>query len=229
MKITIREIPNPKKEPDLKESITTYFKINGHKIPFTHQETTANCGPLALVNGAKTLQSVSKEFFMPKDFPITAKGIRELFILKPSLKKQIWGTHSDETIVSDSFPLLTTHVDNLLRMLCQGSNLKIIGDRFHVNNTSEVMKMGQTDKSIDQADWLFCHKSMGKIGHYVSFVRINKNEWVLLDSLMKEPLVVNQNHIKNEYRDTKQSFPLFVALKVSLKVEASPIIITRTK
>ena len=203
----------PKEKTELHpEFLSKVFEIKGIKFPFTHQNTPANCGPLAIVNGSRTLQSANQKFVLPKDFPSSSWAIRELLANEQSLRTTIWGTRASDLIKQDSTALETDHIANLIKKLASESNIKIIGDRF---SSDSGFRVSEIDEKIQNSDWLVCHKGF----HYTSFVRVNKDEWISLDSMSNHPTVVTQKYIQDNYKEAslKDTPARFIAIKVEDK------------
>ena len=115
------------------ESISKIFYLEGKRIPFTHQETLANCGPLSITNGISALKGINNEFKLfgdDKKFPETSHEIRKLLSSDPNLKTTIWGTASSTEIEKDNYRLEMKQIANLIKRLETESNIKITGDRF---------------------------------------------------------------------------------------------------
>lgn len=199
-----------------KESISKIFNIREKRIPFARQETLANCGPLAIANGLNALQSVNPNYKVPKDFLVSSFAIRKLLASNEDLRKTAFGTLSSSEIQKDNRPLQTGHIANVIKKLESESNIKIIGDRF---SAMSGFPAAEIQGKIQNADWLIGNKDF----HYTSFIRINNDEWFFLDSMGKEPVVINQKFIEDNYQDIPgKNIAYFMAMKVEDKIKITP-------
>ncbi len=192
-----------------KESIAKVFSINEKRIPFVHQETLANCGPLSIVNGIQALKNVNEKFIIPSDFPISSQGIRKLLSENEELRTTVFGTRKDTEIKQDNHVVESGHIANIIKKLESGSSIKITGDRFSAHSG---FRPDEISDKIKNSDWLICHKNF----HFTSFVRLDENNWVSLDSMSNEPIVVTQKSIEDSYTDIPQKY---IAYFMSMKVE----------
>ena len=193
------------------EQIAKVFSVKEKRIPFTHQETPANCGPLAIVNGLRALAEVNKKFNLPKDFPLSSKGIRELLAKEEVLRKSYKGTEHDEEIKKDTYALQGEHLSNILKKISQEANIVIRVDRF--SNPIFISPEDLAER-VKNSDWILSHKDY----HYTSFIKLDGDTWVSLDSMSDRPTEVSQNFIEGSFKDVlPKVMPMFVALKVEDK------------
>ena len=202
------------------ESISKVFYIEGKRIPFTHQKTLANCGPLAIANGVNALRGVNDKFNLSKEFPSSSQGIRKLLSSDPDLRRSYKGVELATEIEKDSCVLQGEHIANLIKKLAAESNIRIIVDRF---SSAGLIPSGDFEKRVIGSDWLILHKNY----HYTSFVKINNNDWISLDSMNNQPVEVNQKFIEDSFRDIlPKVVPFFMAMKVE---DAIKIILKENK
>ena len=194
------------------EKISKVFYLNEKRIPFVHQKTPANCGPLSIVNGISALKGVNDKFDLSKDtkFPQTSEGIRKLLGDDYVLRTTVFGSYPSEEIKKDDYVLEGGHVINLIKRIVSESNLMIIGDRFSGSVPVPDFKFKEI---INNSDWLICNKNF----HYISFVKLDNNDWILLDSMSDQPSVINQQFIEDNYFQKGNMNP-FISMKVKDKI-----------
>ncbi len=195
------------------ESFHKIFNIRDKKVPFAHQKTLANCGPLAIVNGLNALKGINSKFKSPKEFPLSSGGIRKLLLNDQALRTEVLGIRiATDEIAKDDYAIDAQHIANIIKKLASESNIQIIGDRF---TALSGFKTSEIKEKISNADWLICHKGY----HFTSFVRFDDTDWVSLDSMNNQPIVVNQKFIEDNYKDISFLDPaFFMALKVTDKI-----------
>lgn len=204
----------------LKETISKIYNIGDHRIKFFYQETPANCGPLAVVNGMVTLAEVSDKFVIPEDFPKTSKAIRDYLIANAKLRRTSFTYVSSDEISNNDKALESGHIRNLVHDLSLVSNLVITGDRFASGGIS--IPTPEIPERVSDADWVILNKGY----HYVSFVKASTDEWLFLDSVYKNgPQVVTTEAVIDICTDTPESgMTYFMTMKV---VEKNKINIVR--
>jgi hypothetical protein len=196
-----------------KESISKIFFIKEKRIPFIHQKTRANCGPLSIVNGVSALKGINNKFNLSNDknFPQTSQGIRKLLSSDEKLRTTSFGIAPSTEIEEDNYILEGGHISNLIKKIVSESNIQITGDRF---SGSVPVPDFAVEEKIKNSDWLICNKDF----HYVSFVRLDNNDWVFLDSMNNQPITVNQKFIEDNYFQLKK-INSFISLKVEDKIK----------
>jgi len=219
-----RKIIITKKEDSVmhKEGVMKVFNIEGKRIPFAQQKTPANCGPLSISNGINALSGVNEKFEIPKDFPSSSDGIRKLLSENTELRRSYLGIESSEEIKSDSYPLKGEHFANIIKKLIfeKKAHLRINANRFG--------KAGHVDsKDFNErvlgSDWLILHKGY----HYKSFVKLDEDKWVLVDSMNDAPILIDVKNIQKDFETIigkDGQVPMYMAMKV---VENKPILFTK--
>ena len=90
----------------------------------------------------------------------------------------------------DNHALVTDIVYNLIHRLTEISSLRIIGDRMksdHGIPTKDVFSiLDQSDRIITQQDY-----------HYKSYIKIDKDSWLCLDSMVNPYKISDKNLKKN--------------------------------
>jgi hypothetical protein len=209
-----------KENPIHKEAIMRVFNIEGKRIPFAHQETSANCGPLAITNGVNALAGVNEKFIVPKDFPISSEGIRKLLAGDENLRSSYLGIESSDEIKKDNYALKGEHIKNIIDKLAREANLRISVNRF-----GEAGRVNPEDfnERVLGSDWLILHKGY----HYKSFVKLDNTRWISVDSMNTEPILIDVKNIEKDFQTVTGKdgqIPIYMAMKVA---ENKPIIFTK--
>lgn len=209
-----------KENPIHSEAILKVFNLEGKRIPFAHQETIANCGPLSITNGVNALSGVNEKFSIPKDFPIYSAGIRKLLAENEDLRRSYQGIESSEKIKKDDCALQGEHIANIIKKLTTSANLRINVNRFGEPGRVEAEDFNER---VLGSDWLILHGGY----HYKSFVKLNDQRWINIDSMLNEPVLVDVKNIKQIFETTTGAggqIPIYMAMKV---VENKPIVIIK--
>lgn len=172
-----------------KESIMKIFNIDGAQLQYCAQKTPANCGPLSIINWLYGLSAFDHTFSYPHDFPKTSHGIRKLLWEDNQLRHTLWWPYGPN-VSQDNHALVTDIVYNLIHRLTEISSLRIIGDRMksdHGIPTKDVFSiLDQSDRIITQQDY-----------HYKSYIKIDKDSWLCLDSMVNPYKISDKNLKKN--------------------------------
>lgn len=178
-----------KKKPFTIPKESTYKILNIDNLRFRHvlQKTPANCGPLAIINWLNALESINQWFKYPGDFPTNSTGIRELLWKDGNLRTTIRWPYWFE-VTQDNHALVTDIMYNLINRICETTNLKIIWDRL---KSDHWIKPENIENIIDNSKRIITAFN----NHYVSYVKIDNDTWVWLDSLI-EPYKITDVSLK---------------------------------
>ncbi len=206
----IKITPKEKTSEFHTEFLAKVFNIEGKRIPFAHQKTSANCGPLSISNGVNALAGINEKFTIPKDFPISSGGIRDLLAKNEELRKYYLGITLSEEIKGDNYALQGEHISNVIKMLTRAgyANLRINVNRF---GEPGFVDPKDFDERVLGSDWLILHKGY----HYKSFVKLDGDRWVSVDSMNKEPVLVSKSSIENDFKtEPKKQIPMYMAMQI---------------
>ncbi len=190
-----------------KESISRIFYLKDKRIPFVHQETPANCGPLAIANGLQALKNIQPKLRIPDSFAVSSAGIRKLLASDPDLKNTLHGFPNASDIAKDNYVLNTLHISNILERLASETNIEITGNRFSLAG----IPSNKVTDTIKNSDMLIRNKDF----HYVSFARLDEQDWVNLDSMATAPSIVSQQFLEDDFQDVGKVHTIFMGLKVT--------------
>jgi len=184
-----------KKKPFTIPKESTYKILNIDNLRFRHvlQKTPANCGPLAIINWLNALESINQWFKYPGDFPTNSTGIRELLWKDGNLRTTIRWPYWFE-VTQDNHALVTDIMYNLINRICETTNLKIIWDRL---KSDHWIKPENIENIIDNSKRIITAFN----NHYVSYVKIDNDTWVWLDSLI-EPYKITDVSLKRIIKTT---------------------------
>jgi hypothetical protein len=184
-----------KKKPFTIPKESTYKILNIDNLCFRHvlQKTPANCGPLSIINWLNALESINQWFKYPSDFPTTSTWIRELLWKDGNLRSTIRWPYWFE-VTQDNHALVTDIIYNLIDKLCKTTNLKIIWDRL---KSDHWIKPEDIENVIDHSKRIITAFN----NHYVSYVKIDNDTWVWLDSLI-EPYKITDIALKRIIKTT---------------------------
>lgn len=184
-----------KKKPFTIHKESTYKILNIDNLRFRHvlQKTPANCGPLAIINWLNALESINQWFKYPGDFPTNSTGIRELLWKDGNLRTTIRWPYWFE-VTQDNHALVTDIMYNLINRICETTNLKIIWDRL---KSDHWIKPENIENIIDNSKRIITAFN----NHYVSYVKIDNDTWVWLDSLI-EPYKITDVSLKRIIKTT---------------------------
>lgn len=170
-----------------KESTYKILNIDNFRIRHVLQKTPANCGPLAIINWLNALVAINQWFTYPLDFPTNSTGIRELLWKDDTLRSTIRWSYWFE-VTKDNHALVTDIIYNLITKISQTTNLKIIWDRL---KSDHGIKPEDIESIIDSSKWIITAFN----NHYVSYVKVDKDMWIWLDSLI-DPYKITDTSIK---------------------------------
>jgi hypothetical protein len=163
------------------------LNIDNFKIHHVLQKTPANCGPLSIINWLNALEGINQWFKRPLDFPNNSTGIRELLWKDSTLRSTIRWQYWFET-TQDNHALVTDIMYNLITRLSQISNLRIVWDRL---KSDHGIKPEDIETVINNSKRIITAFNF----HYVSYVKIDKDTWLWVDSLL-DPYKITDTSLK---------------------------------
>jgi len=186
-KFNIVKVEKESKLP--KEAISKILNIDWKRLSHTLQKTPANCGPLSITNGLHALTALNDNFIYPDNFPKTSDWIRKLLWEDNQLRSTTWWPFGFE-VTQDNFALNSEIIYNLVDRLTQTSNLQIVWDRF-APSRSWGIALDNVYNVFDQSDWIIVNQNF----HYKSYVRIDKDNRLCVDSL-SNPYKISDEDLK---------------------------------
>lgn len=187
------------------EGIHKIHNVNWIQLQHSRQKTPANCWPLSIINWVYALDAFHEEFKYPEGFSRSSNQIRKLLEDNVEFRHASnWWYYLPNEVSKDNQALEWAIIYNIVNSI---KWIRILWSGFLTGSNIKFIDTNNKDEMLNNADWIILLRDY----HYKSYVKVNLDNWICVDSLIEKPFVLSDQRLKNTIGD----IPQFLAMKYS--------------